>query len=50
MRLYTGPMNAPDKEIMDYATKHGHGVFTHDLDFGAILATTKADGPSVVQL
>jgi predicted nuclease of predicted toxin-antitoxin system len=47
---HVGPMNAPDKEIMDYATKHGYVVFAHDLDFGAILATTRADGPSVVQL
>ncbi len=47
---HVGLMNAPDKEIMDYAAKQGYVVFTHDLDFGAILATTQADGPSVVQL
>ena len=26
------------------------GVLTHDLDFGAILAATRAEGPSVVQI
>ena len=45
-----GPMNAPDREIMAYAKVHGFIVFTHDLDFGAILATTQAASPSVVQL
>jgi predicted nuclease of predicted toxin-antitoxin system len=25
-------------------------VFTHDLDFGALLAATQADGPSVIQV
>jgi len=45
-----GPMNAPDREIMAYAKAHEFVVFTHDLDFGAILATTQAAGPSVVQL
>ena len=35
---------------MEYAKKHDYTVFTHDLDFGAILATTNAGKPSVVQL
>lgn len=25
-------------------------LFTHDLDFGAMLAATEAEGPSVIQL
>ena len=25
-------------------------VFTHDLDFGTLLALTKAEGPSVIQV
>ena len=29
---------------------NGHAVFTHDLDFGAALALTQADGPSVIQV
>jgi predicted nuclease of predicted toxin-antitoxin system len=33
-----GTADAPDTEIMDYAHTHGYTVFTHDLDFGAILA------------
>jgi predicted nuclease of predicted toxin-antitoxin system len=28
----------------------GSVVFTHDLDFGVLLALTHADGPSVVQV
>jgi predicted nuclease of predicted toxin-antitoxin system len=35
---------------MEYAHEHGLVVVTHDLDFGAILATTLAAGPSVVQV
>ena len=45
-----GAPNAPDKIIMDYAKTHRHVVLTHDLDFGAILAATRAEGPSVVQI
>ncbi len=41
---------APDIEIMAYAKLHGHIVLTHDLDFSAILAATKGEKPSVVQL
>jgi predicted nuclease of predicted toxin-antitoxin system len=36
--------------IMDYARGRGLVVFTHDLDFGSILAVTRALGPSVLQL
>lgn len=45
-----GNPSAPDTEIMRFARDHGYMVFTHDLDFGAILATTNANGPSVVQV
>jgi predicted nuclease of predicted toxin-antitoxin system len=45
-----GESNAPDHEILDWAKSNGHVIFTHDLDFGAILAATKADCPSVVQI
>lgn len=41
---------ASDREILGWARSHGHIVFTHDLDFGAILAATGANAPSVVQL
>ncbi|MGO9833462.1 MAG: DUF5615 family PIN-like protein, partial [Polyangiaceae bacterium] len=30
--------------------EHGYVVFTHDLDFGTLLALTRARGPSVVQV
>ncbi len=45
-----GRPNAPDYEIMTYAKSNGYVVFTHDLDFGSILAATKADCPSVIQI
>lgn len=45
-----GSPQATDREIMKWAREHNHIVFTHDLDFGAILAATKAQGPSVLQL
>jgi predicted nuclease of predicted toxin-antitoxin system len=45
-----GAANAPDKAIVDYAKAQGLVVLTHDLDFGAILAATRAEGPSVVQI
>jgi predicted nuclease of predicted toxin-antitoxin system len=45
-----GAADAPDTEIMDYARAHAYTVFTHDLDFGAILAATQAGKPSVVQI
>ena len=45
-----GEPTAPDQVVMDYARARGWIVFTHDLDLGAILATTKAGGPSVIQV
>ena len=45
-----GRPDAPDYEIMAYARSNGYVVFTHDLDFGTILAVTKADYPSVIQI
>ena len=44
-----GPANAPDTEIMAWAREHGYVVFTHDLDFGALLHATGAVAPSVIQ-
>ena len=32
-----GANNAPDIEIMEWARTNGFVVFTHDLDFGALL-------------
>ena len=45
-----GAKNAPDAEIMAYASANDYVVLTHDLDFGAILATTHGEKPSVVQI
>ena len=35
---------------MDWAVDHQYVVFTHDLDFGTMLALTRATGPSVIQI
>ncbi len=45
-----GAANAPDSQLMDYAALHNLIIFTHDLDFGALLASRKARGPSVIQI
>jgi predicted nuclease of predicted toxin-antitoxin system len=45
-----GSPSAPDREIMNWARENGYVVFTHDLDFGAILAATNANCPSVIQV
>jgi predicted nuclease of predicted toxin-antitoxin system len=35
---------------MEWARTHEHIVFTHDLDFGALLFATRATAPSVIQI
>lgn len=45
-----GDPAAPDRELMDWARAQGCVVFTHDLDFSRMLALTRAEGPSVLQL
>lgn len=35
---------------MEWARANGYVVFTHDLDFGTVLATTRVQGPSVLQV
>lgn len=44
-----GQPDAADRDIMTWAAKRGFIVFTHDLDFGAMLAATHATAPSVIQ-
>ena len=39
-RSAVGEFNATDPELMLYATRLNYVVITHDLDFGAILATS----------
>jgi predicted nuclease of predicted toxin-antitoxin system len=45
-----GDGRAPDIEIMAWARANNRAVFTHDLDFGTLLALTHANGPSVLQV
>jgi predicted nuclease of predicted toxin-antitoxin system len=36
--------SSPDAEILDYAETHGFVLFTHDLDFGMLLAARGRQG------
>lgn len=45
-----GDIRAADIDIMLWAREHSFIVFTHDLDFGALLFSTNAKSPSVIQL
>ena len=45
-----GDPRATDREIMDWAAGSQYVVFTHDLDFGTMLALSHEAGPSVLQV
>jgi predicted nuclease of predicted toxin-antitoxin system len=45
-----GDPRATDRAIMDWAVANQYVVFTHDLDFGAMLALSHEAGPSVLQV
>jgi len=45
-----GVHTAPDVEVMSHARREGCVVFTHDLDFSALLAIAGTVGPSVLQV
>lgn len=45
-----GDPSAADCVIMDYAAANKFIIFTHDLDFGALLADRKSRQPSVIQI
>ena len=45
-----GHARARDEEIAEYAAMNEFVVFTRDLDFGALLATSGATRPSVILL
>lgn len=45
-----GDPRATDRTIMDWALTSGFVVFTHDLDFGTLVALTRASRPSVFQV
>jgi len=45
-----GPATAADDEVLQWARENQAVVFTHDLDFGILLALTERTGPSVIQV
>lgn len=45
-----GQPDAPDSQLFAWARQHKYIIFTHDLDFGAMLALTGAGMPSVFQI
>ena len=45
-----GNPSATDEELMSWARQNEHVIISHDLDFGAILAASNADAPSVLQI
>lgn len=45
-----GDADASDRTLMQWAKQREYVVFTHDLDFSALLAATQASKPSVIQL
>ncbi len=45
-----GSRSAADQLILEYASENDLVVFTHDLDFGALLAHRKTSKPSVIQI
>src|SRR5262249_40129520 len=45
-----GRHDATDSEILERSAREGWVVFTHDLDFGTILASRGYTTPSVIQL
>ena len=47
---HLGDPRATDSLLMEWARNHDYAVFTHDLDFSALIAKTKASGPSILQV
>ena len=45
-----GAIDAQDQVILKWAKNNDFIVFTHDLDFGALLAAGGTEGPSVIQI
>ncbi|MBI4660669.1 MAG: DUF5615 family PIN-like protein [Verrucomicrobia bacterium] len=45
-----GDPRAKDSEIMHWARERDFVLFTHDLDFGTLLANARAIKPSVIQV
>ena len=45
-----GDPRAEDPILMQWARENEYIVFTHDLDFGTLLALTQAESPSAIQV
>jgi len=45
-----GDPRATDRSILNWAMENNFSIITNDLDFGAILAASNADCPSVIQI
>jgi predicted nuclease of predicted toxin-antitoxin system len=45
-----GDPRATDSTVLQWARERGYVVFTQDLDFSALIARTRAEGPSVLQV
>jgi predicted nuclease of predicted toxin-antitoxin system len=45
-----GDSRAGDSVVLGWARDNGCVLFTNDLDFGAILALSRANAPSVIQV
>jgi predicted nuclease of predicted toxin-antitoxin system len=45
-----GDPRAEDPILMQWARANDYVVFTHDLDFGTLLALTQGESPSVIQV
>jgi predicted nuclease of predicted toxin-antitoxin system len=45
-----GKADALDEEIFEWARENRYVIFTHDLDFGTLLAYTQSGSPSVIQV
>ena len=45
-----GSPTATDRDVMAYAAQGQYVVFSHDLDFSAVLAASQASAPSVIQV
>jgi predicted nuclease of predicted toxin-antitoxin system len=45
-----GKGSESDSILFEYAKKNNYVILTHDLDFGAILAHSGENGPSVIQI
>ena len=45
-----GAADAPEAELFSWAREQGAIVFTHDMDFGSLLALTGAEATSIFQI